>query len=260
VTIGPRDPDEEPDDIQIEEGDEGEDAGQLDDESGREASGQDDEDTETDEGLTAEDESGEEPPRRSRATSAVLKARETAKSAAEKVDRLEQEIQELRTERQQHQARMQEETPDQEAARLSLMSAEERLDYKLAKAQKTQERQINMYRFEAVDKADKAAYEAKGSYDPRFKRYGKEVEDMLAVERRAGRDFSRETVLKFVLGQKVLDNAKNIKTQQAAGRKKVASQRTQAGDGRSDHAAPRGRAGRGNSLDDLERRLDGVEI
>lgn len=236
----------------IEDDEEGADAGSDDDEGGSEAAGQEDEAAEAEEGL--------EERRPSRATSAVQKAKAAAREATAKADRLEREMAELRAERARQQEAAKGETPEQEAARLSLMTAEERIDYKLAKATRENERQLNMVRFQAADMADKAAFEAKGAYDPRYKKYGEEVEALLKSERQSGRDFPRETILRFVLGSKVMANTKAVQKQRATGRQNVDRQRAAAGDSRSDRSAPRSRSAGGNSLADLEKRLEGVNI
>jgi hypothetical protein len=61
---------------------------------------------------------------------------------------------ELRQQRQQ--AHPQEESPEQEQAKLALMSVEERVDYKLAKAEKINQRQMAMVQFQTAEAADKA--------------------------------------------------------------------------------------------------------
>ncbi len=234
---------------------EADDAGLDDDESGDEAeAGQESPDEEAEEGQV-----DDEARRPSRATSAVQKAKSLAREAAAKADRLERELQELRAERER--ARQpQGETPEQEAAKLSLMTAEERMDYKFEKATQAHQRQINLIAFQSADNADKAAYQAKGAYDPRFKKYEADVERLLAEERKAGRSFPRETILKFVLGEKVMASKQDIQRQKDAGKRNVDRQRTQADASRSDRSAPRTRVGTGNTLADLEKRLDGVVI
>ena len=238
------------DEIEVEE--DAEDPGQSDDEGGDGSQGETEaEDGEAEEGLG-------EPERRqpSRATKAVQEAKRIAREASERSARLERELQELRAER----AKPQGETPEQEAARLSLMTAEERMDHKLEKAVRENQRQMNALRFQAADQADKAAYDAKGAYDPRYAKYAPDVERLLLAERQAGRDFPRETILKFVLGERVMQSKKDIAAQKAAGAKRVQQQTARAGNAGSDRSAQRGRVGSGNSLADLEKRLEGVII
>jgi len=247
----PRDPDEEIDEIQ----DEGEDAGLVDDEGGDEAeTGQEPQDAAAQEGQVKE----ERP--RSRATRAVLEAKRVAREEAAKRTALEQELNALRAERERERARREVESPEQEAARLALMTVEERVDYKLRKAEEKHTRELAAATFAAADAADKAAFESKGAYDPRYKKYAPDVERLILQERQAGRNFPRETILKFVLGERVLANQAKVDAQRAKGRENIRRQTTQPPGGRSDRAPARTRPGQGNSLADLEARLDGVQI
>lgn len=248
------------DDLEIDE-DEVEDEGQenepglLDDEGGDEAEArQKSEDAEGEEGQVA--------PKPSRSTKAVQEAKRIAREATADKAKLEREVAELRAERQRSEPKG--ETPEQEAARLALMTVEERVDYKLDKAKKEHERALGVVRFQSVDAADKAAYQAKGAYDPRFTKYAAEVEQVLANTRRdtphVGMSLTREDVLQYVLGRKVLANRAKATEQRANGNRNIQRQRTTPDSSRSDRAAPRGRTGTGNALADLERRLEGVEI
>ena len=244
----PRDPnDDEVTEIENLE-DEAEDARLDDDEGGGEAGGQEGEDGEGEEGQV-----DARPP--SRATRAVTEAKRIAREAAAEAAALKQEIAALR---QQRQAPVTE-SREQEEAKLALMSVEERVDYKLAKAEKEHARQIALYEFKASDAADKASYEAKAAYEPRYKKYAADVEKLLLQERNAGRNFPRDTILKFVLGEKVMAAKPKVEQQRRDAQRRVNGQRTQPDQGRSDRAAPRGR-GNGNTLSDLERRLEGQYI
>ena len=243
----PRDPDgNEVTEIENLE-DEAEDAGLDDDEGGGEAGGQEGEDDEGEEGQVDA--------RPSRATKAVTEAKRIAREASEKAARLEQEIAALRQQRQAPAT----ESKEQEDAKLALMSVEERVDYKLAKAEREHARQIALYEFKSSDAADKASYEAKAAYEPRYKKYAADVEKLLLQERNTGRNFPRETILKFVLGEKVMAAKPKVDQQRREAQRRVNGQRTQPDQGRSDRAAPRGRS-TGNTLSDLERRLEGQYI
>jgi hypothetical protein len=241
----PRDPDEEAlDEIE----NESEDAGLDDDEGGGEAGGQESEDDEGQEGQVEER-------RPSRASKAIVEAKRIAREAAAEAAALKKELAELR----QRQQAPQTESREQEEAKLALMSVEERVDYKLAKAEKENQRQMAVVQFQASDQADKAAYDAKSSYEPRFKKYAADVEKLLLAERQAGRNFPRETILKFVLGERVMNAKPAVDKQRRDAQRRIGAQRTSSEAGRSDRAAPRGRSN-GNALSDLERRLAGVYI
>jgi hypothetical protein len=209
---------------------------------------------------TREGEEGqvEEPPQRKpgRAERAVLEAKKLAREASERATALEREMAAMRAER----AQPKQETEAEERARLTLMTAEERLDYRLEKAAKQNEHQIGMMRFESADRADKAGFEAKASYDPRYKRFSADVEAQLAQARRNGLNPNRETVLKYIIGEKVLEAKPKVDKARQDGQRRIQRQQASAQSGRSDRPAERTRGGAGNSLADLERRLDGVRL
>jgi hypothetical protein len=79
-------------------------------------------------------------------------------------------------------------------------------------------------------------------------------------ERRQGRDFPRETILRFVLGDRVMQNKGKIDQQRKQGQQNINRQRTQPDTSRSDRSAQRRGGSSGNTLADLEKRLEGVEI
>ena len=219
--------------------------GQLDDEGGDEAeAGQ--------ESPDAEAEEGEVEAKPSRATRRVQELRRVAQEASDRAARVEREIAELRAQRAQPQ--IQQETPEQEQAKLALMTTEERWEYKFNKAQQEHIRAMNLTRFQTADMTDRASYEAKASFDPRFKKYAKEVEDLLQQERRAGRDFPRETILRFVLGSKVMESSQSREAAAKAGKDRIRAQTTRPAEGRSDRAPPRERGATGNFVADFERR------
>lgn len=243
---------EDDDEIALPEEDEGEDAGSLDHEGGDEAeAGQEPEDAEGQEGL--------DEPRVGRRERRVQALRREAQEANERAAKFERELNEERQRARQPQ-QPQTETPEQEANRLALMTVDERVEYRLAKAQRQNELQMNLLRFQHADATDKAAYEAKSAYDPRYKKYQPEVERLLAEERGRGNyGLPRETILFYVLGKKVAENRTREK-QRERGRENIRRQQARADSGRGDIPATRQRQGSGNTLADLERRLDGVNI
>lgn len=250
------DPDDEelPDDEIDEEGQEVE-PGLVDDEGGDEAEArQKSEDAEGEEGQVA--------PKQDRRTRAVQEAKRVAREATEKTTALEREVAQLRAERQKEASRG--ETPQEEAARLALMTVEERVDYKLNKAAENHRRELAAVQMSSADAADRASYQAKASLDPRFKRYETEVEQVLAATRRdnpqLGYSIGREEVLQYVIGKRVLANQTKVAAQRKAGAANIARQRTAPDASRSDRSTQRRGGTSGNSLADLEKRLEGVEI
>lgn len=233
-------------------------AGLDDDEGGDDAeTGQEPEDDQAEEGQV------EAQPERSRATRAVQEAKRVAREQGARAQALEAEIAQLRAERAVRESaatKQQEESPEQEAQKLALMTVEERVDYKIAKADARNARAIGLANFQSADMADKAAFQSKAASDPRRKRLADEVEQLLLSERRAGRDFTRETVYMFVLGQKVEQGGAARTKAAAAGAQRIQRQQARADSGRSDRAAPRRGEGDPNSLSALEKRLAGVYI
>jgi len=139
-----------------------EDAGLDDDEGGDEAeTGQESEAVEAEEGLAPEPQS--------RGEKRFQKLSETARQEAARRQALEVEVAALRAEREAREraaAAPKQESEADEAARLSLMTVEERVDYRLAKAEKRHQFEMNVTRFQSADFADKSAYENKGGSEP----------------------------------------------------------------------------------------------
>lgn len=238
---------------EIEDEIEGQDAGLDDNEGGNEAeAGQ--------ESPDAEGEEGQVDARPSRATRAVQEAKQAAKEAREEAAAFKRELEVLRAERAQRENTPKGESPEDEAARLALMTTDERTDYKLAKAERAHAFQLNVMRFQSADIQDKANYTAKASTDARYKKHQREVEELLAQERRTGRDLPRETILDFIIGRNIrLNGGATRDRARAEGAARIRSQEARADSGRSDRAAPR-RNESGNTLRDLEKRLENVPI
>lgn len=246
MAIDDKDPPDE-----IEDEIEGQDAGLNDDEGGNEAeAGQ--------ESPDAEGEEGQIDARPSRATRAVQEAKRAAQEAREEAAAFKREVEALRAERAQRENTPKGESPEDEAARLALMTVEERVDYRIRKADERHRFEMNVERFRNADFADKQTYVTKAASDPRYKKYEAEVENLLQQERRAGRDFPRETILKFVIGSRVMSGVGGKKARDDAAAR-IRSQEARADSGRSDRASPR-RNESGNTLRDLEKRLENVPI
>ena len=240
----PRDPDDDEEDLQT--GDE-EDAGQDDVESG--------DDTETgQEPSEAKAEDGEVAPRAARATARQDNYREIARQEAEHRARVEREIADLR---QQLQARQpQEESEEQFEARLQLLPVDDRVRERLGRSEKRHQRELLYTRLQSADAADRASYQSRAAVDTRYRKYEQQVEQILATERRQGRDFPRDTILKFILGEKVMANAAKINEARKQGKQRIDRQQAKPIEGRSDRQVQRrGRLGEGNSIEDLEYRL-----
>lgn len=224
-----------------------EDARRLDDEGGDETeAGQEPEAAQAQEGL-------------GRASKRIQALRREAQEERERAALLQRELEAERA-RVRQPAQSTEESDDAFNARLALMDdPEKRLVARIERSEKRHQRELLITRMQAADAADKASFTSKAAYDPRYKKYADRVEQVLAEERRNGRDYPRETVLRFVLGEAVI-NSKGKSTQRQDAAARVQRQQARADSGRSDVSGQRQRQGQGNSLADLEKRLDGVYI
>ena len=238
--------DDEEDVLEVE--DEGSDAGSLDDEGG--------DDAET--GQEPEDAQGQE--RLGRAGKRIQSLREAAQRERERAAQLERELAQERQQRQQPQ-QPREETNEEFEAKLALVeNFEDRTRMRLERSEKRHQRELLMLRLQTADATDKAAFTAKAAYDPYVKKYANEVEQLLAEERRQGRDYPRETVLDFIIGRAARTNPNRGKQKQA-GQDRIRREQARADSGRSDvERGQRTRLGQGNTLADLEYRLRDVNI
>ena len=140
-----------------------------------------------------------------------------------------------------------------EAERLAVMDPEQRFEHFRQQDQQRIAALEQRLTFRLEDATDKAAFEALQARNPLAAKYAPDVEKLIASERNAGRNVSREVALKFVIGEKFLQKAPAQTTRQrAAASTRVASQttapRSQAGMGREAR-------GEGDDVGALEKRL-----
>ena len=150
------------------------------------------------------------------------------------------------------------ESPEQRAQRLSLMTPEERLTETFREEREAHRRDMAQLQFTVVDGNDRAAFEAKCTVDPRYQKYKAKVEAKLAELHRAGQNTSRENVLRWVLGDRVMEAWVDGKTtQQSRGeaQRRVNAQRTRSTNSGSDVST-----GRRSQSSSLEKRLENVSI
>ena len=247
-----REPDEiEDDEILGQESEElGGDAGQFDDESGDDSGvGSEGEDT--------SDQDGHRPNAKDRVGRRYDELSRVARDAADRASRLEQELMQLRAERNQPR----QESEAEFEAKLQLMDPSEQIRVRLAKAQDENRRQMAVMQMQSADAMDRTQYQAKAQYDSRFKKYEADVEKLRASELAQGRVHSRENLLTYIIGQRALAAQPKVDAAKQAARRRVAGQQARPVDSRSDQArGQRGRLGQGNTMADIERRLDGVFI
>lgn len=179
---------------------------------------------------------------RSAATIAVQEAKRAAKAAKEEAAAVRAELQRLQQERQgaqtAEQARL-------EAERVALMSPEEKYEHLLNKQKQEQNARFGALEFRMHDAADRSAFASACARVPAYAAIEADVEAALAQARREGNNPLRETVAKYLIGERAVAKAlAGGKTRQAAkGADNIRRNTAKPVQGRSDTAAPRERAG-----------------
>jgi len=207
---------------------------------------------ETEDVLEAE---AEEDKPRSRGEKRFQTLSKAAREANERAARTERELQDLKRQLAAP-AQQQQETPEAEAARLSLMTPEERIEYRLDKAQRETAGKMARLEFITQDQNDRAEFLTLAARDQRIGKIASEVETRLSDLRSKGQNVDRTSLAKFIIGEKALAASDKAvkKAKQAAG-KRVEAQTTKPGNGKGNVAG-----GRQKASQSLEDRLTGVSI
>ncbi len=242
IALGPEDEEIVDDDAQGQDDDAGGDGSDADEQEG--------------EGEEAEDEITAEPaPRRGGGSEAVRSVRRRAQEAERELAARNAEIAELRAGQRAIEARL---ASDPQAAarareeqrqRRELMTpAEIAADVEQSLAtQFLQVRQADQLALH--DRLDKQSYDAAARTSRVHRDYSAQVEKLVREERAAGRNPDREVVLKYLVGNDVLERANRAApAQRGAAARRVAAQRTQPTGARGDAA----RAGRRPAQGSLE--------
>lgn len=107
-------------------------------------------------------------------------------------------------------------------ARLAAMDPIERTEFLINELRADNARDRQMQQFQAADTSDRTAYDTLAQINPVYRKYKDEVEHRLRLLRNAGQNVPRETVLKFLIGEKVVSarasNKPNPKRAEAAAR------------------------------------------
>ncbi len=190
----------------------------------------------------------------SRGETRIQRLANEAKAAREEAAAARREADTLRRSQQQASQHL---TEQQERERLALMTPEERTTYQLDRMQRTTQQQLREMEFRTQNLTDKAAFDAKATIHPTYQKYQEEVEDKFQDLLQKGTPTDRETILKFMLGERALQNASISKLRKAAqaGQNRVAAQSTKPTNAKGDAASQRGKA-----ADGPEKRLAGVFI
>lgn len=99
----------------------------------------------------------------------------------------------------------------QERTRLAEMDPEQRLEYLLNQQGQRHQADLQTLRFEMQDSSDRTAYEGLCTRSPVATKLKDEVETRLRELRANGQTAPRETVLKFLIGERALTNAGRAK-------------------------------------------------
>lgn len=200
----------------------------------------------------------DEPPpaKASRADNRVAVATRIAKEAKERADRLEREMADLRANQRPAQPQ---ETGEQRNARLAAMEPWERTEALRQEDSAEMRRQLARIEFESKDSADKAAYESLCARAPVAAKLKDEVEARLSDMRRNGTTAPRETVLRWVIGDRALANANKATGKARAAAASGRNRQTATPPGGKGNAAPEnGR--RSNTTSARDKRLEAYQL
>ena len=182
-----------------------------------------------------------EPAVRSRGETRFQRLANETKAAKEEAAATRRELEGLRRQQQASQTQF---TAQQEQERLALMTPQERTEYQLARMQQGFTAQFGQMQLQTQAMLDKTAFAAKAAVNPVYQRHEAEVENKFNELLQSGRPTDRETILKFILGERALNGASAGRAKAAkAGAKRVENQRVAAGSARGDTASNRGKTG-----------------
>lgn len=213
----------------------------------------------TDDSDADDDEGGEQPPARqpSRGDRQIGALRERSRLVAEENARLTRELEAARRAPAAPAAPV--ETAAQRAERFALMSPDERTEAIVSEALHRNNQQNQVLTSQLMDQSDRAAFDARATVNPLFKKLGADVERELATLRSRGENLPRETIAIYLIGQRVV--AQQGKTKPGAQQRRRA-QEARPADGRGDVAGGRRerRAASAGSVADIEARFGDVQI
>lgn len=243
---------------QFDDVDDGLDTGDNDEEDG-----EDDEFDDPDDGDQDDAGDGDDPPQHqqrqpTRGENRVQRLSREAREAREEAARLRGENEAL-----QRRPATPGQSPAEIAAerdrRLAGMTEAQRLEFLITETNQTTQNQINEIRFASWDSGDKAEFSAQCAGNPALKAIEKEVEQRLTEMRKSGQNAPRETVAKYLLGEKALAKAPRARN---AGRRREQEGREQhqarPANGRGD-VAPHGQR-RTSDREARRKRLENMNI
>jgi hypothetical protein len=148
------------------------------------------------------------------------------------------------------------ESPEARAQRLALLTPEERIREELQETRREIATAMQRQQFATTEAGDRAAFQAKATVDPLYKKWEPKVEAELTQLRNQGMNVERERLMYYLIGKAAVEaRGANKGTQRAAGAQRVRQQTTRSPNSGSDVQAQRRE--RGNSL---ERRLENQSL
>jgi hypothetical protein len=191
-----------------------------------------------------EDEIREPAPRRSGGGSQTIKAQRRARQDAEtETARLRQENAELRgyqagiTQRQPADPQAAARADQEWYASLEMMPPAQAYQAIVQRERQAIGAELNQREFRANERADKQAYDATARTSKVHQQYRSQVESTLAAERAQNRNPEREVILKYLVGNDVLERANRAAPAQRTGAaRRVAGQQTRPTGARGDVA------------------------
>jgi hypothetical protein len=197
---------------------------------------------------------------RSAATIAVQEAKRAAKEAKAEAEATRRELNELR---QASQGRQTAEQQNLERERLALMPPEEKFEYLLNKQKQDQDARFGAIQFQMQDGADRIAFQSLAARsDDIGKAYASvsdEVEKRLGEMRHRGGNADRETIAKYIIGERAVARLSRAKPRQAAkGQQNIQRQTTRPAPARGDIQGGQRRGG--SEAEGRRSRLDNIEI
>lgn len=185
-----------------------------------------------------------------------------ARLAAETADlrrRLEESDRARQTAERAAQDRQRQEGAAQRDARLAEMMPDERAAYLIEENNRNTQQQLAAMDFRMQDSADRTAFDGLCARNPTAAKLRDDVEARLADMRRSGTTAPRETVLRYLIGDRALKSAPKAKAkQQRAADGERQRQQAKPGAARSDVGSGGGR--RGSEQDARRKRLADVQI
>ena len=195
---------------------------------------------------------------RSAATIAVQEAKRAAKEAKAEAEATRRELNDLR---QAAQGRQTAEQAELDRQRVALMAPEEKYEYLLNKQAEQTRTQVGALQFQMHDATDRSRFDGLCVRVPAYAAIQDLVEDALGKARAQGGNPSRETVAKYLIGERAVAAAlRGGKTKQVRkGQENIQRQTVKAPAGRSDVPGGERRAG-GNDRAARAARLGDLEI